>query len=40
LHTVGPQGEYPDKLKSCYESCLQIMREKNLKTLVCDIYNC
>ena len=34
LHTVGPRGHYPKQLQGCYESCLQIVRERNLKSVV------
>ncbi|KAL0485090.1 O-acetyl-ADP-ribose deacetylase [Acrasis kona] len=34
LHTVGPVGEKPDLLRSCYESCLNLMLENNLKSVV------
>ncbi|XP_066923843.1 ADP-ribose glycohydrolase MACROD2-like isoform X1 [Clytia hemisphaerica] len=33
LHTVGPRGENRRKLQECYESCLQIVRERNLKSI-------
>jgi len=34
MHTVGPQGEFADKLKSCYESCIEAMTENSLKSVV------
>ncbi|KAK3919416.1 ADP-ribose glycohydrolase MACROD2 [Frankliniella fusca] len=33
IHTVGPQGEKPGSLQSCYESCLALMKENNLKSI-------
>lgn len=33
IHTVGPQGEKPKDLQSCYESCLALMKENNLKSI-------
>ncbi|KAK7866591.1 hypothetical protein R5R35_010426 [Gryllus longicercus] len=33
IHTVGPQGEKPDLLKSCYNSSLQLLRNKKLRTV-------
>lgn len=33
IHTVGPQGEQPQKLKSCYESCLNLVKENGLKSV-------
>lgn len=33
IHTVGPRGEYKDVLKSCYNTCLDIMRKENLRTI-------
>jgi len=34
IHTVGPQGEFADELKSCYQSCIQRMIENSLKSIV------
>jgi len=33
IHTVGPIGEYPIILKSCYKSVLTKVVKKNIKTL-------
>ena len=33
IHTVGPRGENPDLLKSCYENCLALMAENGLRTI-------
>lgn len=33
IHTVGPQGEKPDKLKACYENSLAVAKEKCLRTI-------
>lgn len=33
IHTVGPQGEKPDKLKECYENSLALAKENNLRTI-------
>lgn len=33
IHTVGPQGEKPDKLKECYENSLAQAKENNLRTI-------
>uniref|UniRef100_A0A915K0S3 Macro domain-containing protein n=1 Tax=Romanomermis culicivorax TaxID=13658 RepID=A0A915K0S3_ROMCU len=33
IHTVGPIGENEEKLTSCYETCLKISSEKDLKTV-------
>ncbi|KAG0282695.1 O-acetyl-ADP-ribose deacetylase macrod1 [Linnemannia gamsii] len=33
IHTVGPMGEIPGKLKSCYESVLEIVKDENLKSV-------
>jgi len=33
IHTVGPQGEKPDKLESCYRTCLQLLISNNLRTV-------
>lgn len=33
IHTVGPQGEKPDKLKSCYNASLNLLLEKHLRSV-------
>lgn len=33
IHTVGPQGEKPDKLKECYENSLALAKENSLRTI-------
>ncbi|XP_043461268.1 macro domain-containing protein RSc0334-like isoform X2 [Leptopilina heterotoma] len=33
IHTVGPQGEKPDKLKDCYKHSLKLMKENDLRTI-------
>ncbi|KAG0004497.1 O-acetyl-ADP-ribose deacetylase macrod1 [Modicella reniformis] len=33
IHTVGPMGEYPTPLKSCYKSVLEIVKEKKLESV-------
>ncbi|XP_046848460.1 protein AHNAK2-like isoform X2 [Xenia sp. Carnegie-2017] len=33
IHTVGPMGENKLLLKSCYESCLSIVKEKKLESV-------
>ncbi|XP_051161748.1 ADP-ribose glycohydrolase MACROD2-like isoform X2 [Leptopilina boulardi] len=33
IHTVGPQGEKPEKLQECYESCLSLVKENNLRSV-------
>eukprot|EP00128_Syssomonas_multiformis_P017020 Colp12_sorted_trinity150504_noHs@5182 len=33
IHTVGPIGEHPEKLRSCYERSLQIAKERGLRSL-------
>jgi len=33
IHTVGPQGEKPDKLKECYENSLILAKENCLRTI-------
>uniref|UniRef100_A0A1B6IAR3 Macro domain-containing protein n=2 Tax=Homalodisca liturata TaxID=320908 RepID=A0A1B6IAR3_9HEMI len=33
IHTVGPRGEKPDLLKSCYQNCLEILRKENLRSI-------
>jgi O-acetyl-ADP-ribose deacetylase (regulator of RNase III) len=34
LHTVGPIGENPQVLESAYKTCLKVMAENGLRTLV------
>ncbi|KAG7201937.1 hypothetical protein KM043_004642 [Ampulex compressa] len=33
IHTVGPQGEKPDKLRECYENSLSLAKENQLRTI-------
>lgn len=33
IHTVGPQGEKPDKLESCYSTSLQLLISEKLRTV-------
>ncbi|KAG5886137.1 hypothetical protein JTB14_011383 [Gonioctena quinquepunctata] len=33
IHTVGPMGEHPDKLKNCYSNSLKVMLGNNLKSI-------
>lgn len=33
IHTVGPMGEYPKALARCYQSVMNIMKEKELKSV-------
>ncbi|CAM1331641.1 MACROD2 (predicted) [Pycnogonum litorale] len=33
IHTVGPVGEIKTKLRSCYERCLKLTKENNLKSV-------
>ena len=33
IHTVGPKGEHPQELSSCYRTALDLMKENNLKTV-------
>ncbi|GFO17035.1 O-acetyl-ADP-ribose deacetylase macrod2 [Plakobranchus ocellatus] len=33
IHTVGPRGEYPKVLKSCYETSLNLLKENNLTSI-------
>ncbi|KNC86829.1 hypothetical protein SARC_01022 [Sphaeroforma arctica JP610] len=33
IHTVGPIGEKPDKLESCYASCLNLAKTNNIRSL-------
>ncbi|PNF23423.1 hypothetical protein B7P43_G10592 [Cryptotermes secundus] len=33
IHTVGPQGEKPEKLESCYRTCLQVLTAKKLRSV-------
>ena len=37
IHTVGPRGENPDLLMSCYANCLELMAENGLRTIVRNI---
>ena len=34
LHTVGPIGNRPQMLRSCYKKCLDTMKENNLCSIV------
>jgi O-acetyl-ADP-ribose deacetylase (regulator of RNase III) len=34
LHTVGPIGEHPSLLKSCYKTTLQLSIDYNIRTIV------
>ncbi|GAB1864675.1 MACRO domain-containing protein 2 [Camponotus japonicus] len=33
IHTVGPQGEKPEKLRECYENSLAVAKENHLRTI-------
>ncbi|KAH0540325.1 macro domain-containing protein CT2219-like isoform X1 [Cotesia glomerata] len=33
IHTVGPQGEKPEKLKECYVNSLRVAKENSVKTI-------
>lgn len=33
IHTVGPQGEKPERLRECYENSLAIAKENQLRTI-------
>lgn len=33
IHTVGPQGKQPDKLRECYERSLALAKENRLKSI-------
>lgn len=33
IHTVGPQGEQPEKLRQCYDNCLNMAYMHNLRTI-------
>nr|CAD7262974.1 unnamed protein product [Timema shepardi] len=33
IHTVGPQGEYPDQLESCYKTCLDLLVKEKLRSI-------
>ncbi|EFN62362.1 MACRO domain-containing protein 2 [Camponotus floridanus] len=33
IHTVGPQGEKPEKLRECYENSLTVAKENHLRTI-------
>lgn len=39
VHTVGPQGEFADELKSCYASCIDAVTENSLKSVVRQLFN-
>ena len=34
IHTVGPQGERPNKLESCYRTSLELLIAEKLRTVV------
>jgi hypothetical protein len=34
IHTVGPQGEKPDKLESCYRTSLEMLIASKLRSVV------
>lgn len=34
IHTVGPQEENPDALRSCYETSLQLLIDNDLRSIV------
>ena len=34
IHTVGPRGEKPDKLASCYRTSLELLVTGKLRTVV------
>ena len=38
IATAGPMGEHPDELQSCYENCLKVMKENNLRSIVSFIH--
>jgi len=33
IHTVGPQGEKPEKLRECYENSLALAKKNQLRTI-------
>ncbi|XP_029156409.1 uncharacterized protein LOC114929155 isoform X2 [Nylanderia fulva] len=33
IHTVGPQGEKPEKLRKCYENSLMLAKENHLRSI-------
>ena len=33
IHTVGPIGEHPEELSSCYKTSMDLMKENNLKSI-------
>jgi O-acetyl-ADP-ribose deacetylase (regulator of RNase III) len=33
IHTVGPRGEYPKVLRSCYIHCLELLKKYQLKSI-------
>ena len=34
IHTVGPRGEKPEKLESCYRTSLDLLTKDKLRTVV------
>ena len=35
IHTVGPIGECEQLLENCYNSCLRLVKEYELSSVVC-----
>jgi O-acetyl-ADP-ribose deacetylase (regulator of RNase III) len=33
LHTVGPIGEIPENLESCYRTCLDLVEKQGIRTV-------
>jgi len=33
IHTVGPKGEKPELLRSCYSTCLDLMSKNKLRSI-------
>lgn len=33
IHTVGPQGKRPEELTQCYENCLAVAKENQLRVI-------
>ena len=33
IHTVGPQGEKPEKLRECYENSLTVAKQNGVRTI-------
>ena len=33
IHTVGPQGEKPEKLQECYENSLNVAKQNGVRTI-------